>query len=281
MSTVEAREAVKSESSNEGGSEPLPCVVVHGLGFHAITEDQLVNHVISAVQRRKRTNDAAAGGWIVTANLEYLRRTTVDPAFKKTVEGADIIVADGMPIIWAAKVQGTPLPQRIAGSTFFLTFANAAERERVSIFLLGGDPGVADAAATALRAKHPALDIRGTYCPPYLFEQDAAEVEKIVSMLSEAQPDVVFVAISSPRQDRFIEMVRQRLPGAWWVGVGITFSFAAGTVKRAPRWMQKVGLEWTHRLMQEPRKLAKRYLVYGIPFGLRLMMCAMWRRVRG
>src|SRR6185369_10844447 len=126
-------------------------------------------------------------------------------------------------------------------------------------------------AAKTLLEKNPSLKIAGTYWPPPGFDKSDQEIVKIVEALAAAQPDIVFVALGSPKQEHLIERIRGELPGAWWLGVGISFSFVCGNVRRAPRWMQLIGLEWVHRFLQEPRRLFKRYFVSGLPFATSLL----------
>jgi N-acetylglucosaminyldiphosphoundecaprenol N-acetyl-beta-D-mannosaminyltransferase len=137
--------------------------------------------------------------------------------------------------------------------------------------MLGGEPGTAEAAAEVLVARHPSLRVAGCHCPPFGFERDARALEAIESALLAAQPDIVFVAMGFPKSERLSAKLAPMLPRAWWAGVGISFSFLSGQVRRAPPWMQRSGLEWLHRLAQEPKRLGRRYLVYGIPFALRLL----------
>ena len=138
------------------------------------------------------------------------------------------------------------------------------------VFLLGGDPGTADAAADVLRTRYEGLDIVGTHCPPIGFEHHEQKTRRIIESIKQAQPDIVFVALGSPKQEQLIARLRHVMPTAWWVGVGISFSFVCGRVRRAPRWVQRLGLEWLHRLVQEPRRLMRRYLIDGLPFAARL-----------
>jgi N-acetylglucosaminyldiphosphoundecaprenol N-acetyl-beta-D-mannosaminyltransferase len=202
-----------------------------------------------------------------------------DPELRRMVEQADLVVPDGMPLIWASRLQRTPLPERVAGSTLVCELPPAAAAAGASVFLLGGAPGVADAAAARLRERSPELEIAGTLCPPYGVERSPAELERIQAAVLAARPDIVFVALGFPRQERLIMRLRPLLPDAWFVSCGISFSFVTGDVARAPRWVQRAGLEWLHRLAQEPRRLARRYLVDGIPFLVRLLASAGRRRV--
>lgn len=250
---------------------PLPHVLISGIRVHAITEKTAVSHIFDSLQ-------AGNGGWVVTANLDFLRRLATDDVFHAVYNQATLALADGMPLVWAARLQKTPIPQRVAGSDLISSASAAAAAAGRSIFLLGGDPGTADGAAQVLRARHPDLKIAGTHCPPPGFETDTAAMRDITDRLTRAAPDLVFVALGSPKQEFLIREIRSLLPHAWWFGLGISFSFLTGEVKRAPKWMQRSGLEWIHRLFQEPRRLARRYLVDGLPFAAKLFFHALARR---
>jgi len=173
--------------------------------------------------------------------------------------------------VWAARLQRTPLPARVAGSDLIWSLSRAAATRGRSVFMLGGAPGTADAAARALKEQIPGLVVSGTYYPPMRFEEDDAEIARIVEKLQAQKPDVVYVALGSPKQEFLIDRIRRTLPRAWWLGVGISFSFVSGDVRRAPRWMQHIGMEWVHRLFQEPRRLFKRYVLLGVPFATSLL----------
>lgn len=252
--------------------DSLPTVRLRGVNLHAITEAGCIQHIL-------RSLDRGYGGVVVTPNLDHLRRCLKDVRFGALVTEADLVVADGMPLIWASRLQGTPLPERVAGSDLISSLsAAAAERDR-SVYLLGGDPGTAEGAAQVLRQRHPNLKIAGTHCPPMGFEQDEAATAKMIADVRAARPDIVYVALGSPKQELLIERLRGLVPGAWWLGVGNSFSFLCGQVPRAPLWMQKRGLEWVHRLMHEPRRLFKRYVVMGLPFAAMTFASAAGQRV--
>ncbi|MEO7579701.1 MAG: WecB/TagA/CpsF family glycosyltransferase [Massilia sp.] len=220
------------------------------------------------------------GGWIITCNTDIMRKHMLDPTFRRLAAEASLIVADGMPLIWASRVQGAPLPERVAGSNLISSLSAAAARAGRSVFLLGGDPGTAEEAADALRRVSPELLVAGTLCPPPGFESDASRMDEIRVALERTQPAIVYVALGSPKQEVLIAQLRDAFPASWWIGVGISFSFLAGRVRRAPRWIQRCGLEWAHRLCQEPGRLARRYLLHGIPFTMFLLMNSMIARVR-
>jgi N-acetylglucosaminyldiphosphoundecaprenol N-acetyl-beta-D-mannosaminyltransferase len=249
----------------------LPTVRLAGVQLHAITEAQCVGHVLNE-------STAGRGGWVVTANLDHLRRLVYEGSYSQLCSSASLVVADGMPLVLASRIQGTPLPERVAGSSMILTLSAAAAGADRSIYLLGGTPGTETAAADVLKQRYPRLRIAGTSCPRIGFDQDQEQVDRIGEELTAAQPDIVYVALGSPKQEWLIHTLRDRLPGAWWMGVGISFSFVCGDVRRAPVWMQRSGLEWIHRLAQEPRRLAKRYLIDGCPFAARLLAGAALQR---
>lgn len=251
----------------------LPTIDLQGIRLHAVTEAQAVEHILGRL-------DAGQGGWAITPNLDHLRRLRGDAALREIYKGADLLVADGMPLIWAARLQGTPLPERVAGSSLISTLSAGAARCERSVYLLGGDPGTADEAAEVLRQRHPNIRIAGTYCPEMGFEKDETQVQQLIQRLCQADPDIVYVALGSPKQEWLIDRLRARLPRAWWLGIGISFSFLCGQVRRAPAWMQRAGLEWVHRLAQEPRRLAKRYLAQGLPFAASLLAGAAFRRLK-
>ena len=139
---------------------------------------------------------------------------------------------------------------------------------------------MAERAANVLAQRFPGLIVAGTYCPPFGFENDPNEVDRIRSMIQESKPDVVYVALGSPKQEELIDRFRGEFSATWWMGIGISLSFITGEVRRAPRWMQASGTEWIHRLCQEPKRLGKRYLVDGVPFAMKLLALSLLKRIR-
>ena len=267
-----ASSAQRREASNRRLENLLPVIRLRGTPFHAITEAQCIGHVLDEL-------DAGRGGWIVTANLDFLRRLCCDRDFAALCAKATLLVADGMPLVWASWLQGTPLPERVAGSALTWSLTLTAGARGRSVFLVGGAPGTADAAASILCRRSPRVRIAGTACPEMGFERNPQAVIDLTETICAARPDIVYVALGSPKQELLIDRLRHRLPATWWMGVGISFSYLCGHVHRAPGWVQRIGLEWLHRLAQEPRRLARRYLLHGIPFGLLLLGGSAWSRV--
>jgi N-acetylglucosaminyldiphosphoundecaprenol N-acetyl-beta-D-mannosaminyltransferase len=243
-----------------------------GVKLDAITEKQCIAHVLDEIE-------AGRGGMLVTPNLDHLHRCSTNLAFSALVAEADLVVADGMPLVWASRLQGTPLPERVAGSNLITTLSGAAAARGRSVYLLGGSEGTAAGAGRVLTSKFPQLKVVGTWYPPLGFENDTKHMAEMVQSLSASHPDIVYVALGSPKQEKLIARLRPILPNAWWVGVGNSFSFLCGDVRRAPKWMQVCGLEWTHRLFQEPKRLFKRYIVVGLPFAGGLLAKSLLRGI--
>lgn len=256
------------------GSSSARIVRMCGVAFHAVTEPEAIERIVTASRRGN-------GGRVVTPNLHILRFCTRDREVRRLVEGADLRLADGMPVLWASWVRGTPLPQRVAGSNLIYSLSEAAADAGLSVFMLGGNPGMADAASTILCERYPGLRVVGTSCPPFGFENDPETHQRVIREVVDARPDLVFVGLGCPKQERLMEQLSQRLPRAWMLGIGFSFSFVAGEASRAPRWMQKIGMEWLHRLSKEPRRLTRRYLLEGIPFFAWLLTASVAARVAG
>ena len=242
-----------------------------GMPVDMLTEPETLAKILAGL-------DAGRGGSVITAHMEILRRFCADPSVRPLFDQASIVVADGQPLVWASRIQGTPLPERVAGSELVWSLTAECALRRRSVFLLGGDPGVADAAADRLCSLYPGLTIAGSHSPPVGFESDDERMREIRERLAAARPDVVLVALGFPKQERLIAELRDDLPATWFLGIGVSLSFIAGHVSRAPDWAMRLGLEWAHRLGQEPRRLFRRYVVHGLPFAARLMAGALGRR---
>lgn len=246
-------------------------VRVGPISVNPMTEGEVVDHVVAALKRGE-------GGHLVTPNIDICRAAARRPEIRALVENADLAVADGMPLVWAARLLGIRLPGRVTGADLIWSLSEAAAFYRFPVYLLGGPQGAPERAACALVDRHPGLIVSGWRCPPYGFEDMPGETAAIRASLVRANPRIVFVGLGFPRQEHLIARLRDELPGAWFVGCGSAIAFAAGAVPRAPRWMQRAGLEWLFRLASEPGRLARRYLVDDLPYALRLLtVCALKR----
>jgi N-acetylglucosaminyldiphosphoundecaprenol N-acetyl-beta-D-mannosaminyltransferase len=184
-----------------------------------------------------------------------------DAHFREIYRKAFLVVPDGVSLLWAAKFLQTPLLGRVNGTDLFERLCAIAADKGLKVFLLGGRPGAAEKAKETLQARYPSLDIVGTYCPPYGFESNPAELDAIDSKIKAAAPHILFVGLGAPKQEYWIYDHYQKLGVPISVGIGVSFELVAGMVKRAPVWMQKKGLEWLFRLIVEPGRLWQRYVM--------------------
>ncbi|MBJ7519045.1 MAG: WecB/TagA/CpsF family glycosyltransferase [Solirubrobacteraceae bacterium] len=241
-----------------------------GLAIDRVTEREAIDRIMG-------TLDAGRGGWVITPNAAHLREFCRSEELRELMGRADLSVADGMPLVWASRLQQTPLPERVAGSNLIYSLSEEAARRGATIFLLGGDEGVAEHAAVRLQEHCPGLLVAGTHYPPMGFERDAIEMNRIRAALLAAQPDIVYVGLGFPKQERLIDELRDLLPETWFLGIGISLSFVSGDASRAPQWMHDSGLEWLHRLIDDPPRLWRRYVKDGLPFVFGMLVRCAWR----
>ena len=273
MDAEQVETGAGNATGDEAGAVRADRVTLRGLAIDPWTEAQTVSAIVA------RARDGS-GGVVITANLDHLRRHGRDAAYTAIADGAEIVVADGMPLVWASRLAGTPLPERVAGSSMTWSLSRSAGEAGLTVALVGGDPGVAERAGEVLERECPGLRVVWTHCPPFGFENDPAEMAALVDGLRVCGADLVYVALGSPKQEKLAAGLRAEgvLPGAVWIGIGISLSFVTGDVSRAPGWVQKIGMEWAHRMLQEPRRLVKRYLIDGVPFAARLLIGALLSR---
>lgn len=249
-------------------------VRVAGLDFDRLTEAQVVSCIISELQ-------AGRGGWVVTPNVDICRAAAGNPVLRQLVSGASLVVPDGMPILWAARLGGDELPERVTGSSLIFTLSEAAARSGRAVYLLGGEPGVPERAGAELERRYPGLVVAGHDAPAVGFDTAEDGVAAVRGKLAAAGPDIVYVGLGFPKQEQVITRMRDALPAAWFICCGAAIPFAAGALRRAPPWMQQAGLEWAFRLASEPRRLFRRYIVHDLPFALALLAVAAAQRARG
>lgn len=225
-----------------------------GIRLNNMTADEIVDHVDACVARRTPCQ-------IVGVNVDQALRVIEDPYSHEIFDHAELVFTDGKPIVWMADRLKRPIVEKVSGPDLMLLLCQRAAQKHYKIFLLGCAEGVAANAARNLERDYPGLQCVGTYSPPFGFEKDPEEIEKIISMLKNSGADQLFVGMGSPKQDIFIfeNMDKYQIPVSYSMGAAI--DFIGGQAKRAPKWMSDHGLEWFHRMMQNPKRLAKRYLV--------------------
>jgi N-acetylglucosaminyldiphosphoundecaprenol N-acetyl-beta-D-mannosaminyltransferase len=239
-----------------------------GIAFDRLTEAEVIEHIFDTMQLSR-------GGWVVTPNIDICRLAARDPQLQELVSSASLVVPDGMPLLWAAALRGDPLAERVTGSSLIYSLTAAAAERGRSIYLLGGDTQVPARAARQLCRRYPGLLIAGTDAPPVGFDMTDGGIDIVRARLAATAPDIVYVGLGFPKQERLVARLAPAFPATWFIGCGAAIPFVAGAVPRAPKWMQRAGAEWLFRLATEPRRLADRYLVHDLPFAARLLVgCA-------
>ena len=230
-----------------------PRVRVGALAVDVLDRQQALEAIVRLVREGR-------GGTVFTPNVDHVVQAEHDVTFREAYGRAALSLVDGMPVMWAARWLGTPLPEKLSGSDMFEPLVERAAAENLKIALVGGGPGVAERAAENLRQRLPNLQIVATLSPRIgLTATD--EERACVERLAKVKADLIFVCFGAPKQELFSDRNRQLLAPAVLIGFGAVVDFAAGTVPRAPAWMSRSGLEWAYRLGREPRRLAARYLL--------------------
>ncbi len=230
------------------------CADIIGILIDRLSRPEVLTRIDQFVQMRRPHQ-------IVTVNSDFLSIANREPDFIDLLNAAAISVPDGMPLIWLSRLLGKPLPERITGTDLLMDCAALAAAKGYRIFLLGAAPGVADALAVHLTALYPGLQIAGTHSPPYFAGRDPEAEATMTALVRDARPDILFVAMGTPKQERWIYNHLTALDVPVCIGVGGVFNFVTGRIPRAPRLLQQLGLEWLFRLTLEPRRLWRRYLV--------------------
>jgi N-acetylglucosaminyldiphosphoundecaprenol N-acetyl-beta-D-mannosaminyltransferase len=203
---------------------------------------------------------------VATANVDFLMNAIHDRALRDILCSCSLVVPDGMPILWSARLMGSRLKERVCGSDLVPRLAELASRRGYSIYLLGSSAKSSQRAAEHLQATYPGLRIAGRYSPP-LRSLEEMNHEEILRRIEQAKPDILFVAFGNPKQEKWLAMHRDRLKVPVCIGIGCSLDLVSGSVARAPRWMQKSGFEWLFRARQEPKRLVRRYLNDAITLG--------------
>ena len=237
-------------------------LVILGAPIDDINMTEALNRIDYFVKHGRATR---RGHQIATINADFVVKSLTDPELRRVLQESDMATADGMPLVWSARLLGVPLEGRVTGADMVPALAKRAAEKGYSIYFLGAAPGVAEATAKELCRQYPALKVAGCSAP-----SRAAVANNdlgIVEACRAAKPDILLVAFGNPKQEKWIYQHASQLNIPVMMGVGGTFDFIAGVTKRAPRWMQETGLEWLYRLLSEPRRLWKRYAQDLIGFG--------------
>lgn len=199
--------------------------------------------------------------YIVTPNVQHVLILQKDLKFNEIYRKAFLSVPDGVPLLWAAKILGSPLKGRVNGTDLFENLCAVLAERGWKAFFLGGRPGAALKAAEILKKRFPELIVSGIYCPPYGFENDKNECQKICKVVTDAKPHILFVGLGAPKQEYWMEENYKLLNVPISIGIGGSFELVSGILPRAPKWMQNSGFEWVFRLCNEPQRLWQRYLI--------------------
>lgn len=222
-----------------------------------LTMDEAIQAINKLVIKNKNS-------FVVTPNVDHLVQLERGGELCEVYKNADLILADGKPLIWISKWYGTPIKEKVSGSDLFPKICKMSADYGYKMFFLGAAEGVASKAAKNLQRKYPGLQVAGTYSPPFNFEKDICEMDKIIKIIQKSKPHILIVGLGCPKQELFIFHNKEKLEVPVSLGLGASLDFEAGNVKRAPKWMANHGLEWLYRIFQDPKRLAKRYLLEDI-----------------
>ncbi len=229
------------------------------IGFSSVTLREAAEAICQFSGNRQRH-------LAVPINVDVLMLAKADPQLSKICDAADLVVADGMPIVWLSRLIGKSLPERVTGADLLPLVCSVAAEQRRSVLFLGGKPGATAEVARQFRESYPGIKIAGALCPPFGFERDQILCGQIVRAVNEAKPDILFIGLGAPKQEKWLWTYREKLDFGVALCVGAAFDFSAGFVKRAPMVFQRTGLEWLWRLIREPRRLWRRYILRDMAF---------------
>lgn len=238
-------------------------IIMMGIPIDDLSMSEVLDRLELFIARGRATGKSHQ---VATVNADFVVKAMRDPELRYLLQEADLATADGMPLVWGARLLGVNLPGRVTGADLIPALATRAAEQGYSMYLLGAGPGVAQRAAEVLQAENPGLQLAGCQSPPYgsILEMDPA----ILAEIKASRPDILLVAFGNPKQEKWIGMYGAQLGVPVMIGVGGTLDFLAGNVRRAPDWMQQAGLEWLYRLLQEPRRMWKRYVADLLGFSI-------------
>ncbi len=238
-------------------------VNVLGVGISVLNLQVALQEIAGALRARRK-------GYICVTGVHGVMEAQNDEAFRAILNHAFLCTPDGMPMVWMGKIRGHPKMRRVYGPDLMLEACAWGEMNACRHFFYGGAPGVAELLAQKLQAQFPKMEVAGTFTPPFRPLTPAEEMQ-LAEKVRLARPDILWVGLSTPKQEKFMAEFLPRLDATLMIGVGAAFDFHSGRLKQAPRWMQRSGLEWLYRLRQEPRRLARRYFKNNPLFLLKIL----------
>jgi N-acetylglucosaminyldiphosphoundecaprenol N-acetyl-beta-D-mannosaminyltransferase len=245
---------------------PLRCTIAT-VPVDRLTLDEATAQIIDVLRQR-----TAPGPFLIMGpNAQLVTLAQSNPRFAEALRASALNIADGISVVLASMLLGRPISERTTGGDLMERLCSESARHGLRVFFLGGLPGAAHQSAIRLQRRYPALSIAGTYCPPLGFEHDSMEGAHVRQLIVEAEPDLLFVAFGAPKQEIWMRENCPTLPIGAALSVGAAFDTQAGLRRRAPRWTHRLGMEWLYRLIREPRRLWRRYLI-GNTYFLCLVM---------
>lgn len=229
-----------------------------------VTIDNITVHLV--LDKIDQLITSKGKGIVVTPNVDHVVKLKKDHEFKRIYDQAYLVLNDSTILKRSAVLLGYKMKEKISGSDLFPILCEHAAAKNYKVFFLGGLEGVADKAAQNLLQSMPTLDIVGTYSPPFGFEHDEDECEKIVDLINDKKPDILFIGLGAPKQEKFADKFKDEYHANVSLCIGASFDFQAGSIKRAPIILQKIGLEWFYRFYKEPKRLFKRYFIDDMQF---------------
>jgi N-acetylglucosaminyldiphosphoundecaprenol N-acetyl-beta-D-mannosaminyltransferase len=232
---------------------------VGNITFHELTFSDAIKNLSEIIEHSDRCHQ------VVVANVFSVVLAKKDKEFREICQKADVVFADGFPVVFFSRFLGNPIPQRIAGPDFMWHYSSECAKKGFKAFLLGGEEPFLSNLKQNLENNFPGFQIVGKYSPPFGTWSDQ-ETAKMVDLINNSGADILWLGVSTPKQDKWIYSVKNKLHTKVAIAVGAAFDFHSGRVKRAPRWVQTIGMEWFHRFLQDPKRLWKRYLIGNMQF---------------
>lgn len=250
-------------------------IELFGITIDPITMSEAVSTIFTWVG-----TDEKDCKFVITPNVDHVVQVQTNEGLKQAYNNASLVVTDGRPVVWAAKLLKASIPETVPGSDMIpAIFAYSQKHNKpIKVFLLGAMPGVADRAKILIHEQYPTVNVVGTLSPNFGFDKDVEASNKICEIVNQTDAELLVLGLGAPKQELWIDQYARQLKVNAAFCVGATIDFMAGEKPRAPEWMRKIGLEWLHRLLSEPKRLAKRYSIDAVKFPQ--IVFKEWRRMR-